>query len=148
MYCRGKKSTQAEQMVDEEINMVEDARIASAIPPSRDGFPDAGRPNGWDDNRVSIKPVDPPVPEMADQPVSNAPVNRKKRPPPPKKVVVVGQEPPTLPSVVYEKPPPVPVVKKFVNFPVTAVSTLAGVVINSKSASREEEPTTALRPRK
>ena len=148
MYCRRKKSAQAEQMVDEEINMVEDARIASAIPPSRDGFPDAGRPNGWDDNRVSIKPVDPPVPEMADQPVSNAPVNRKKRPPPPKKAVVVGQEPPTLPPVVYEKPPPEPMGKKFANFPVTAVATLASIVINSKSASKEEEPTTALRPRK
>ena len=148
MYCCRKKPSESEQMIDEEINMVEDARIASAIPPTRDGFPAAGKPNGWDDNRVSVKPADPPVPEMADQPVSNAPVNRKNRLPPPKKAVVVNQEPPALPAPVYEKPPPEPLGKKFANFPVTAVTTLVGIVINSKSAQKEEAQTTALRPKK
>ncbi|AHA54277.1 putative membrane protein [Emiliania huxleyi virus 18] len=148
MYCRRKKASESELIVDEEINMVEDARIASAIPPTRDGFPDAGKPNGWDDNRVTIKPADPPVPEMADQPVSNAPMNRKNRLPPPRKPIVVNQEPPALPPPVNETPPQEPLGKKFANFPVTAVGTLAGIIINSKPAQKEESQTTALRPKK
>ncbi len=136
-------------MIDgEDINTVDGARIASAIPPTRDGFPGEGKPNGWDDNRVLVKPADPPVPEMADQPVSNAPANRKKRLPPPKKPIVVNQEPPALPPPVYETPPQEPLGKKFANFPVTAVTTLAGIIINSKPAQKEESQTTALRPKK
>ena len=63
----------------EEVFLVENARAVSAIPPSRDGFPDAGITRGWDDNTVIVKDKTIKTPEYTETVRKTIPDGRDSR---------------------------------------------------------------------
>ena len=75
-YCIFRRHKSFDQ---EDVLLIGNARAASAIPPSRDGFPDTGITRGWDDNTVIVKDPTIKTPEYTETVRKTIPDGRDPR---------------------------------------------------------------------